>query len=435
MIIVQFNEANFSLIKKYVHKYPELDGFNYIISNFCEIKTESENKYEKLEPWIQWASFQTGLSYDQHKVFHLGQSESLRNIGLFYDLSKNFNVGVFGCMNQPPSGNEVVYIPDPWANYETDNSYSSKAAHKVIKFLVNRNASLNSPLMVFKELLVMVFTITSFKKYKILLKAIYAFIKKDRAALASLFDSLFLLYALSRHKKENLDLSAVFLNGFAHVQHHYMLSSEFIDSENPSWYIDKNIDPIFSSLKIFDEIFNLMIKKGIKFSVVTGLSQEPFSNPFIYWRFDNHDRVFKKLLPFNFECYPRMTRDFHISFSNGEDAKQAKHILESSYVHSKNKKHQAFGYFDLDGNTLFASFIYSNQDKNVDLIFEDVTINLKHEIVFVALKNGGHIGNGWSYIDSSIDTNNIHSPIKIWDLNSVFYKYIENKNDNCKREE
>ena len=108
-----------------------------------------------------------------------------------------------------------------------------------------------------------------------------------------------------------------------------------------------------------------------------------------------------------------MTRDFHISFSNGEDAKQAKHILESSYVHSKNKKHQAFGYFDLDGNTLFASFIYSNQEKNVDLIFEDVTINLKHEIVFVALKNGRHMGNVCSYIASSIDTNNIHSPIKI----------------------
>ena len=429
MIIIQFNEANFDLIKKYVQKYPQLKGFKSIISSHLEINTESESEYEKLEPWIQWASFQTGLSYDQHKAFHLGQCEELKDKGMFYDLSKDFNIGVFGCMNQPPSGNEKVYIPDPWSTYGPDNSTSSLAVHKVLKFLINRNASLSSPFKVLKELIIMFFAIQSLKKYKIVFKATYAFIKKDRAMLASLFDSLFLLYSISRHHKENLDLSAVFLNGFAHVQHHYMLSSEFVDSENPSWYIDKKLDPVLTSLKIFDDVFNLMIKKNIKFSIVTALSQEPYPKPFIYWRFLNHDRLFKKLLPFDFICIPRMTRDFHLSFSTPEEARSAKNILEHANILQENKEYPAFNYFDLDGDTLFASFIYSNQEKNVELVYEDIKINLEHEIVFVALKNGGHIGNGWAYINPSITVENIDSPSKIWDLNSIFYNYLGHSRD------
>lgn len=427
MIIVQFNEANFDLIKKYVKKYPELSGFKNILSQFQEIKTESETEYEKLEPWIQWTSFHTGLSFDEHKIFHLGEGEKLLNKGIFFDLSKKYKTGIFGCMNQPPTGFEKAYIPDPWSSYSSDNSISSKAVHKASKYLINKNASLDNPLKVAKELLIMFFSIKSLKKYKIMISAIYAFIIKDRATLASLFDSLFLLYAITRHLEDSIDLSAVFLNGFAHVQHHYMLSSEFIDSSNPSWYVSENKDPIFTSLKIFDNIFNYMIKRNIKFSIVTALSQEPYPEPFIYWRFINHVNLLKKILPFEFQCHPRMTRDFHLVFNSSYEARSAKFILESSYIKCDEVRHPAFGYFDLKDNTLFSSFIYSHQDKNVDLFSNNVKINLSKEIVFVALKNGGHVGNGWAFADPKMDLSNISSPLKIWDLNIIFYDYLQSK--------
>jgi|MDTB01.1.fsa_nt_gb hypothetical protein len=426
MIIIQFNEANFDLIKKYTNKYRTLKGLKYIISNYQEVETVAEEKYEHLEPWIQWASFQSGMSFSEHKVFHLGECENLKDKGIFFDMSKKLKTGIFGCMNQPPSGNEKVYIPDPWSTYKSDDSISSKSTYAVLKKLVNNNAVLQSPIWILKDFLIMFFSIRFYSKYKILLLSLFAYIKKDRSLLASYFDSLFLLFALSKHKKYNLDLSAVFLNGFAHVQHHYMLSSEFFENENPTWYVENKSDPVLKSLEIFDGIFSLMIKENTEFSVITGLSQAPFPEPFVYWRFLDHKKIFAKLLNCDFNCIPRMTRDFHLEFKNKEDAEYAQAVLmDTKIIDKQGSNNNAFGFFDLNNNILFASFIHSSENKNISISHQDKIINLANELAFVALKNGGHISNGWAYFSDNVDTSKILSPIKIWDLNSVFYNYFD----------
>ena len=35
-------------------------------------KTKSEKEYNKLEPWIQWPSFYTGKSFENHNIYRLG---------------------------------------------------------------------------------------------------------------------------------------------------------------------------------------------------------------------------------------------------------------------------------------------------------------------------------------------------------------------------
>ena len=70
-LIIQFNEANFSLISEYANKY-NLSGIKRILRSSTVINTSSENDYEKLEPWIQWYSFYSNLNYSDHTVFHLG---------------------------------------------------------------------------------------------------------------------------------------------------------------------------------------------------------------------------------------------------------------------------------------------------------------------------------------------------------------------------
>ena len=77
-IIIQFNEANFDLIEKYSVKY-NLKGFKKILKFKTIIKTSSEVDYNKLEPWIQWYSFYTSKSYEEHKIFHLGDSKNSKD--------------------------------------------------------------------------------------------------------------------------------------------------------------------------------------------------------------------------------------------------------------------------------------------------------------------------------------------------------------------
>ena len=47
----------------------------------------------------------------------------------------------------------------------------------------------------------------------------------------------------------------IFLNGLAHVQHHYLLNSEFVNSQNnPDWYLPEKYDAVLESLKIYDKL-------------------------------------------------------------------------------------------------------------------------------------------------------------------------------------
>ena len=53
--VLALNELNFDLIKKYIMRY--LPNFKRLLKNERLIKTESENEYHLLEPWIQWVSY------------------------------------------------------------------------------------------------------------------------------------------------------------------------------------------------------------------------------------------------------------------------------------------------------------------------------------------------------------------------------------------
>ena len=71
LILVELNEINFDIVKKYISSGIKLPGFEKIINDGL-IETSSESEYKNLEPWIQWPSVHTGKKYDEHKVFRLG---------------------------------------------------------------------------------------------------------------------------------------------------------------------------------------------------------------------------------------------------------------------------------------------------------------------------------------------------------------------------
>ena len=96
----------------------------------------------------------------------------------------------------------------------------------------------------------------NFKEILKIFNTFFAFIKKDRASLVGLFDFYFFNYSLRRILKNDLDFSLIFLNGLAHIQHRFMMESEFINKPN----IEKNIkgineDKILTVLRIYDECF------------------------------------------------------------------------------------------------------------------------------------------------------------------------------------
>ena len=74
LILIELNEINFDIVKKYISN-TKLKNFSYIINNNFKTTT-SEKEYSKLEPWIQWVSIHTGMEANEHKIFRLGEAKN-----------------------------------------------------------------------------------------------------------------------------------------------------------------------------------------------------------------------------------------------------------------------------------------------------------------------------------------------------------------------
>ena len=76
MHFIQFNEANFEIIQNYLKNHPnKFINLEKILDSKTFQKTNSENEYQLLEPWIQWPSIYTGLKAKDHNIFRLGDIE------------------------------------------------------------------------------------------------------------------------------------------------------------------------------------------------------------------------------------------------------------------------------------------------------------------------------------------------------------------------
>ncbi len=115
VIMLEFNELSPTLIQEFIAA-GQLPNFRRLFNESLAYVTDAEERQENLEPWIQWVTMHTGLSYDQHGVFLLGEGHKCTNKRT-WDLVSDQGGRVFVCgsMNlrcdRPING---YVIPDPW---------------------------------------------------------------------------------------------------------------------------------------------------------------------------------------------------------------------------------------------------------------------------------------------------------------------------------
>ena len=139
LIFLELNEINFDLVKSYIEIY-DLKNFKHLIENLKI--TNSETEYELLEPWIQWYSIRTGMKANEHKIFRLGDAIN-SNIPQIFEKIENLGlkVGAVSPMNSRNNCKKPEYfIPDPWTNTKSDNSFLSNLIDRLLKQTVNDNA-------------------------------------------------------------------------------------------------------------------------------------------------------------------------------------------------------------------------------------------------------------------------------------------------------
>jgi hypothetical protein len=116
LILLEFNELSPTLMTRFMDARA-LPNFQRLYREAYTYVTDAEEVAPNLEPWIQWVTVHTGLSYAEHGIFDLGDGHKLTAPRL-WDLASasERRVLVCGSMNigyhQPING---VVLPDPWS--------------------------------------------------------------------------------------------------------------------------------------------------------------------------------------------------------------------------------------------------------------------------------------------------------------------------------
>jgi hypothetical protein len=197
-----------------------------------------------------------------------------------------------------------------------------------------------------------------------------------------------------RHKP---GFASLFLNGAAHIQHHYMFSSAVYDGprRNPDWYVSPGTDPLLDVYGLYDRILADIqrLPGSPRIMVATGLHQDPHPVEQYYYRLKDHAQFLRKL---NLPCTSveaRMSRDFTLFCANEADARRSAEILAA--LHAPDE----LPLFSIDnrGCDLFVMLTYPKEIAR-GFVFSSrgqLCWDLADDVVFVALKNGEHNGIGY----------------------------------------
>ena len=420
--LIELNEVNFHIVKKYVQERPGYyQGFEKLL-NLTSFNTSSEESYDQIEPWIQWPSVHTCKTYAQHKIFRLGDIVNYTGEQIFEKIER---AGYFvGCVSPMNASNKLknpaYFIPDPWTNTACDSSFTSRIVHLAIKQAVNDNSEGKINISTYIALGWILLTKTQIKNWPTYAKL---FLKRKKRWNKALFLDLLLtdlFINLKKKKKDNF--SCLFLNAFAHVQHHYLLNSKMYkgDLRNSSDYISQKDDPILDTIKLYNKIiFDLLEKFDEKFLFATGLRQIPVEKKIVYYRLKRHKVFLANLGIRDFEIETRMTRDFLIKFKNDNAYNDGLNIL--SNINYKGQR--LFGEIEERKMSLFVTLTYSELVNNDDtLIFNNKKLSLSNEFVFVAIKNAYHDQLG--YVFTNFQPHRLKSGIHVSNVGEEILKYF-----------
>ncbi len=177
IIQLEFNELSPTLMDRFINE-GHLPNFARLRNEAHVFVTEAAERAPYLEPWIQWVTVHTGLNYDEHGIFDLGDGHKLDKPRV-WDLvgEKGGRVWICGSMNasfrRPIEG---FILPDPWSTgitpyppgefeaffdfvranvqeHTRDRMPVSKAAQlKFLSFMVSHGMSLETAGVIVKQL-------------------------------------------------------------------------------------------------------------------------------------------------------------------------------------------------------------------------------------------------------------------------------------------
>ncbi|OGA65738.1 MAG: hypothetical protein A3G83_02355 [Betaproteobacteria bacterium RIFCSPLOWO2_12_FULL_68_20] len=417
LLCLELNELNFEFVEHYARR-GELPQFGRLIAAHGYSRTRSEAAYEHIEPWIQWLTVHTGKAYAEHKVFRLGDGPQAGLRQIWEELaSKGLKVGAFSPMNAANAvADAAFFVPDPWTRTSVAAPALMRAAYQAICQAVGDNAQGRVTPLSALELALGLAAYARPAHWGEYFELGFAGLRNHWPR--AVFLDRFLADCFVRlWRRTRPDFATLFLNGAAHLQHHYLFNSAAYRGpyRNPAWYLPPAVDPVLEIYRLYDRIVGecLALEPRPRVMLATGLHQDAMDEPAFYWRLRDHG-AFLRAIGCDFErVEPRMSRDFLVAC---KDAAQARH---SAARLASGRAPDGAALFEVDnrGDTLFVMLTYPREiAPGFAARFEGAAVDdLSREVVFVALKNGQHNGVGY-FLDTGARASPAAEPIPLAEL-------------------
>ena len=396
--LVALNEVNFELVARYGQDglLPNLNG---LMRRHGIIETTSETVYEQIEPWIQWVTVHTGLTFAEHGVFRLGDITDTQYPQIWESIERltgRPTVAICPINARNAVGSDSLFIPDPWTPTTVTGPRFLQRIAGVLSRVVNNNSSGKITASDYLMLAVGMLRYGSPARWIEYLR-LAAGSRGHGWRRAIVRDRLLTDVFIAETRKRRPAFASIFMNAAAHIQHHYMLSSSRVDGGNPDWYVPVEADPILEVYRSYDQAVADVQKRlpDYQLIIATGLHQDPCPKPVYYWRPREHARLLQLLGLLDAKVGPRMARDFVIEYADAVQVARAADRLRDIRMASGGD------FFNVDqrSRSLFVEIAHEGDITDDDSLVDGFgTILVKHvkdHLSFVAIKNGIHNGIGY----------------------------------------
>ncbi len=409
VIFAEFNELCPWLIDQWMAEgllpnFAAMQGKSAVFDTFADV-TDPAN----LEPWIQWYSLHTGLSFDQHKVFHLteGAQASHDDLWRIAHAAGRKVINFAGMNARPFDFSDSVYVADPWCE---DGNASPRALNIYNRFVganVREYSNPDARLTAADYAKFLGFMATHGLRAGTIValasQLIEEWIKDRRLSWkrATLLDRMQMDVFRHYYEKTKPDLATFFINSTAHLQHSYWRQFQpdaFTvqpDSDSLILYGEAVKTGYIAMDRLLGEFITLANANGAMLVLATALSQQPYlaaeeSGGKHFHRLRDVDHFFRRFALPHCDIDPTMTHQYFVRFDSDDDRAKTHETLAAFKLADGRA---LFGFNDRTEDGLYFSCdIYTEIDGNISVTTPNRDVLKFGDIAYKidATKSGRH---------------------------------------------
>jgi hypothetical protein len=328
LMIVELNEFDPS----HLSKMADMMGLTHLrkVLSFNHSTTTTDDLQERqgLDPWVQWVGVHCGKPTEAHRIRRLGATRMQDLPQIWHAVAaQGYTWGVWGPMNAPmgDSTGACFFMPDPWSFDETAHPEYLNDLLALPRYIAQNYLKIS-----YKEAFIGALRLARFfappshwdllARFGAHFTAGIATTGPNVHTFTTLIDYLSVLCFIKLRRKDRPNLSLIFLNHIAHLQHQFWLPDSKPHAE------------MALGLKLADAMIGLLLadrQNGEAFLMMNALKQMNVADKgfYVYRQIQPQEAV-NALGITGGHVEQCMTHDATILFSDKESADNACAILE-----------------------------------------------------------------------------------------------------------